>query len=98
MLLGYPTITEEVMPKYRFSCEHCTREWWQWLGMNDPSPEICPHCNGAKPKKIPTTFSLKDIGNSSRDVGDTVEEAIMESAIELEKEKRKIKSEIYDDI
>ena len=97
-LLDYLMITEEAMPKYKFSCSNCTREWWQWMGMNDPSPEICPHCDWPSPTKVPTLFSMKEEEVQPNQVGDKVEQAIIDSGRELKEEKKKIKSKTYDDI
>ena len=98
MLLDCLTTTEETMPKYKFSCSNCSREWWQWMGMNDPSPEVCPHCDGPAPIKVPTLFSMKEDEGTQSQVGSVVEQAIVNSSKELEEEKKRIKSETYDDI
>ena len=44
------------MPKYRLACDQCDTEWWQWLGMKDPLPEDCPHCDNGKPFKMVSKF------------------------------------------
>ncbi len=49
---------EERMPKYKFNCENCNRQWWEWMGMKDPIPEECPHCGAGKPFKVPTNFAI----------------------------------------
>jgi len=45
-----------IVPKYHLACEQCDREWWQWLGMKDPLPESCPHCDDGKPFKLMSKF------------------------------------------
>lgn len=44
------------MPKYKFNCDYCNRQWWEWMGMKDPIPTECPHCEQGKPYKVPTNF------------------------------------------
>ena len=68
------------------------------MGMNDPPPEICPHCDWPSPTKVPTLFSMKEEEIQPNQVGDTVEQAIIDSGRELKEEKKKIKSKTYDDI
>ena len=80
------------MPKYRFSCEHCTREWWSWMGMNDDPPEVCPHCYKPKPQKVPTVFFSKEQQKPEKKVaGELVEEAIVEAKQDFEKQKEEMR-------
>tara|TARA_R110002020_G_scaffold50761_5_gene143464 strand:- start:19 stop:261 length:243 start_codon:yes stop_codon:yes gene_type:complete len=44
------------MPKYNFACEFCNEQWSEWLGIKDPLPVECPHCEQGKPYKVPTKF------------------------------------------
>lgn len=44
------------MPKYKFACDHCNRNWWEWMSIKDPLPVECPHCVTGKPYKVPTNF------------------------------------------
>ena len=44
------------MPKYRYKCNDCDEEWWEWMSIKDPLPTECPHCEQGKPYKIPTNF------------------------------------------
>ena len=44
------------MPKYKYKCNHCHKEWWEWMSIKETSPEKCPHCEQGKPYKVPTNF------------------------------------------
>ena len=46
------------MPKYRYQCQACTRDWWEWLSVSESNRETCPHCGGPSPQKIPTGFTV----------------------------------------
>lgn len=48
-------IMEELMPKYRYGCNECNREWWEWGSVGDQLKE-CPHCSAGKPIKLPVDF------------------------------------------
>ena len=56
MLCACLTIMDGQMPKYRYACDLCLKEWWEWMSMKDPSPQECPHCETGKPYKVPTKF------------------------------------------
>jgi|TARA_R100000908_G_C3746374_1_gene141623 DNA-directed RNA polymerase subunit RPC12/RpoP len=43
------------MPKYRYACDSCSREWWEWASIGDEMT-VCPYCNNGVPKKIPVNF------------------------------------------
>tara|TARA_R100001509_G_scaffold50823_1_gene27921 strand:+ start:262 stop:525 length:264 start_codon:yes stop_codon:yes gene_type:complete len=43
------------MPKYRYGCKSCNREWWQWSSIGDKL-ESCPHCEVGIPEKLPVSF------------------------------------------
>ena len=49
-------IMGDQVPKYKFNCDYCNRQWWEWMGMKDPIPTECPHCEQGKPFKVPTNF------------------------------------------
>ena len=44
------------MPKYKFNCDYCHKQWWEWMSIKDPPPTECPHCEQGKPYKVPTNF------------------------------------------
>ena len=66
------------MPRYKFSCDNCSEQWWEWMGMKDPLPTECPHCEVGKPYKVPTNFvtvSKKEKKKSAKEnVIDHIEE------------------------
>ena len=86
------------MPKYRLACEQCDTAWWKWMGMKELLPDNCPHCEIGKPYRVPTAFSLSGKEESEREIGETVEQSIIDSRAELEREKKENKSKTYDDI
>lgn len=87
-----------IVPKYGFECGHCHKEWWEWMGMQDPNPQECPHCGTGSPIKKPSTFSLNNKEESEKEVGEFVEQSIINSREELEREKKENKGKTYDDI
>jgi putative FmdB family regulatory protein len=48
----------ERVPKYRYKCYDCNREWWEWLSISESNRKSCPHCQGPPPQKIPTGFTV----------------------------------------
>lgn len=67
------------MPKYKFNCDFCNRQWWEWMGMKDPLPEECPHCEQGKPYKVPTNFvtikkTIQEKKSAKENVVDHIEE------------------------
>ena len=44
------------MPRYKYKCDCCHKEWWEWLSLKDPAPEECPHCEEGNPYKVITKF------------------------------------------
>tara|TARA_R100001594_G_scaffold150618_2_gene212750 strand:- start:42 stop:299 length:258 start_codon:yes stop_codon:yes gene_type:complete len=46
------------MPRYRYKCDHCHREWWEWMSIKDPQPQECPHCEQGTPFKVITKFAI----------------------------------------
>ena len=46
----------EQVPRYKFECDYCSKQWWEWMSVEDPLPSECPHCERGKPFKIPTKF------------------------------------------
>ena len=79
MLYAFQMITGEQVPKYHYRCDNCTREWWEWLSVSESNREICPHCQGPSPQKIPVNFIKIDIPiqekkSAQRNVVDHIEE------------------------
>ena len=67
------------MPKYKFNCDFCNRQWWEWMGMKDPLPEECPHCEQGKPFKVPTSFvTIKKTIQESTKIGEAGNSTIYE--------------------
>ena len=67
------------MPKYKFNCDYCNRQWWEWMGMKDPLPTECPHCEIGKPFKVPTNFvkidkAVQEKKSAKENVVDHIEE------------------------
>lgn len=58
MLFACLMITVDKMPRYRYKCDHCHKEWWEWMSIKDPQPEECPHCKSGIPFKILTKFAI----------------------------------------
>jgi putative FmdB family regulatory protein len=52
-------ITGDQVPKYKFNCDYCHKQWWEWMSIKDPPPTECPHCEQGKPYKVPTNFVTK---------------------------------------
>ena len=46
------------MPKYRYKCDYCRKEWWEWMSIQDPPPQECPHCEEGTPFKLVTKFAI----------------------------------------
>jgi len=71
-------IMGEQVPKYKFNCDYCHKQWWEWMGIKDPIPTECPYCEQGKPYKIPTNFvtiSKKEEKKSAKEnVIDHIEE------------------------
>jgi len=87
------------MPKYHFKCNDCTREWWQWLSISQSDLDSCPHCNHGPPIKIPSAFSTGGSTTTERkQIGEVVEQSIIDSKKELEEEIKDMKNKLYDDI
>jgi hypothetical protein len=61
MLSVYRMITGDKVPRYKYRCSHCSHEWWEWLGIKDPSPEKCLKCETLEPIKVPTNFVTKTV-------------------------------------
>ena len=79
MLYAFRTITGEQVPKYHYRCNNCSREWWEWLSVSESNREICPHCQGPSPQKIPTGFTMisnpvEKKKSAKRNVVDHIEE------------------------
>ena len=51
------------MPRYRYRCGNCQKEWWQWMGIKDPQPDKCPNCDCKTIHKVPTNFVTKNKSN-----------------------------------
>ena len=49
-------IMGDQVPKYKFNCDHCNWQWWEWMSIKDPPPSDCPRCEKGKPFKDPTNF------------------------------------------
>ena len=83
----------ESMPKYRYGCSECGREWWQWGAIAD-QVDSCPHCNTGKPEKLPVSFVVVTKADSEEktakeNVVDHIEEnrQILKKMRETSKEK-----------
>ena len=79
MLYAFQMITGEQVPKYHYKCNSCSREWWEWLPISESNREICPHCQGPSPQKIPTGFTVisspvEEKKSAKRNVVDHIEE------------------------
>ena len=73
------------MPKYRYACDSCNREWWQWSSIGDELTE-CPYCNNGVPKKIPVGFViLQESATQEKSVKQNVVEHIEENREILKK-------------
>ena len=86
------------MPKYHYRCENCTRDWWQWCNISQSDLDKCPHCDKPAVIKIPTFFSPNSVVEENKQVGEMVEQSIIESKKELQQEIKKMKETTYDDI
>tara|TARA_R110002020_G_scaffold73654_1_gene188979 strand:- start:12 stop:257 length:246 start_codon:yes stop_codon:yes gene_type:complete len=78
------------MPKYRYKCDHCQKEWWEWMGMKDPLPPECPHCQEGTPFKIVTKFAI--ISNKEPD-----KKTAKENVIDHIEENREILKQMKDE-
>lgn len=85
------------MPKYKFKCDYCSKEWEEWMGLGDPDPDACPHCELGVPFKIPAKFNKSEKHTQTKKAGDVVEKSIIDAKEELKKEKQLIKSKKYGD-
>jgi len=88
------------MPKYHFRCDACDRDWWQWLSVSESDLLKCPHCNQAKPRKIPVSFMKIDMPSQKKkgaqeNVVDHIEEN--REVLKRMKEETKNKDVLKDD-
>ena len=79
MLYACQMIMGEQVPKYHYKCNSCSRDWWEWLPVSESNREICPHCQGPAPQKMPTGFTVigettKEKKSAQRNVIDHIEE------------------------
>lgn len=85
------------MPKYKYKCDYCAKEWEEWMSFGDSDPDTCPHCELGSPFKIPSKFNKSEKHTQTKKAGDIVEKSIVEAKEELRKEKQMIKSRKYGD-
>ena len=67
------------MPKYRYQCDYCSKQWDEWMSLSDPDPEECPYCELGYPFKVPTKFvkissSAQEKKSAKENVIDHIEE------------------------
>jgi len=67
------------MPRYRYKCDYCHKEWWEWLPIKANPPEECAYCETGKPFKMLTKFVTKtkkdnDKKTAKENVVDHIEE------------------------
>jgi len=83
------------MPKYSYICSDCDVRSEFYHSMSDKISD-CPVCGCVDSlTKLPSRFSLNN-HKKEKKVGDLVKESIEDFRKELEQEKEKIKSEIYE--
>tara|TARA_A100000172_G_scaffold65417_1_gene44940 strand:- start:330 stop:587 length:258 start_codon:yes stop_codon:yes gene_type:complete len=70
---------EDNVPRYRYKCDHCHKEWWEWMSVKESQPENCPHCDQGTPFKVVTKFvtikkEIKEKKSAKENVVDHIEE------------------------
>ena len=85
--------TGEQVPKYRYGCNNCSREWWQWGSVQDQLNK-CPHCDIGKPEKLPVSFViLQDDLDEKKSAKENVIDHIEENKTILKKIKKQSSEE-----
>tara|TARA_R100000664_G_C2712469_1_gene108754 strand:- start:16 stop:279 length:264 start_codon:yes stop_codon:yes gene_type:complete len=82
------------MPKYRYGCNNCNREWLQWNSLGAVDVE-CPHCFSKKINKLPVNFVVvQDTPNEQKTAGENVIDHIEENKKILKKIKQRSSEEM----
>ena len=81
------------MPKYRYGCANCDRQWWEWASVADQL-DVCPYCNMGRPTKLPVNFVvIQNELEEQRSAKENVVDHIEQNKEILKKLKRQAKNE-----
>ena len=79
------------MPKYKYCCHTCQKEWEMWHSLDDP-PQKCS-CGSSKFYRAPSFISKKQEKKGVVKIGTITKDHIEESKKELLQQKKELREE-----